>query len=78
MPFSIQMLTHVALEVCPNKKPYEWFSPCECGFIVKKLLDDFDENYRVSICNDGTLFLDEIQKDRDMLLVMVMVRLGLE
>lgn len=34
-PFSIQMFSETAAKLYPNKKINEWFSPCECGFILK-------------------------------------------
>jgi hypothetical protein len=42
------------------------------------MLDRFDTKYRVSICNDNCIFLNEIEKDREILVVMVMCRIGLE
>jgi len=34
-PFSIQMLTKASKDIYPLKKQYEWYTPCECGHILK-------------------------------------------
>lgn len=38
MPFSIQTITQVSSTLFPHKKPCEWFSPSEAGFLLKFLL----------------------------------------
>lgn len=74
----MQRVTAAAHELYPAKKNFEWFSPCECGFIVKHLLDKFDSSYRVSICNDNCVFLSGIEQDREKLVVLAMCRIGLD
>lgn len=78
IPFSLPTMTDTASKIYPEKKPYEWFSPCECGFILKDLLDKYDEKYRISICNDNCIFLNEIEQDRENLIVMAICRIGLD
>lgn len=60
-PFSIQTLTHISAEMFPHKKPCEWFSPSEAGFLLKKVLETFSESYEVNVCNDGSIFLKELE-----------------
>jgi hypothetical protein len=38
MPFSLQTLTDMSRTLYPHKKEFEWFTPCEAGFIFKKAL----------------------------------------
>lgn len=38
MPFSIQVLTECSAELFPHKKPCEWYSPSEAGFLVQRVL----------------------------------------
>lgn len=37
-PFSIQSFTLATTLLFPNMKPFEWYNPCQMGFIVKYLL----------------------------------------
>lgn len=76
--FSFPNFTDTSAKIYPAKKQYDWFSPCECGFIIKELLDNFDSTFRTSICNDNCIFLNEIVDDRENLVVMVMCRIGLD
>lgn len=76
--FALPMITDTACIYYPHKKEYEWFSPCECGFIIKDMLDRFDAKYRTSICNDNTIFLSDIEQDRENCVVMAMCRIGLD
>lgn len=62
VPFSIQMITKVSAKLFQQMKPYAWYTPCQAGFIVKNLLENFDTKYKVVICNDGSMFLDDILK----------------
>jgi cysteine protease ATG4 len=78
MPFSIQNFTFVTSKEYPNKKPYEWYNPCEMGFIVKKLLEEQFPIYQTKIFLDNSIFLSEIPKDKPKLLLMIMIRIGLE
>lgn len=65
MPFSIQQMTKLSKELFPHMKPYEWYTPCQAGFLVKAMLEKFDVNYKVRICNDGAMFLEDIVKEDD-------------
>lgn len=56
-PFSIQKFTEYASLMYKNKAKQEWFSPCQCGYLIKELLENMDDNYRVNILNDNCLFL---------------------
>ena len=78
LPFSIQMLTHSAAALYPSKKPYEWFNPCEMGFIIKDLLDRHFPDIATKVFLDNSIFLSEIPTDRPRLLLMVMIRIGLD
>ena len=64
-PYSIQMITKLSKELFPHMKPYEWYTPCQAGFLVKAMLEKFDVNYKVKICNDGTMFLEDIVREDD-------------
>lgn len=65
VPFSIQMMTKVSVQLFPHMKPYAWYTPCQAGFLVKDLLQLFDTRYKVVICNDGAMFLEDILKIED-------------
>lgn len=78
LPFSIQTITQISAKLFPNKKPCEWYSPSEAGFLMKQLLERFNLTYNVSICNDGSIFYQELPKDKDNLVVLVMARIGLD
>lgn len=78
MPFSIQTLTNISSIIYPHKKQYEWFSPCEAGFLIKRSLENFNTTYSVTVCNDNSLFLSEIPTDRDNVVILIMSRIGLE
>ena len=41
MHFSIQILTEIAAKIYPKKKEYEWYSPCEIGFVIKEAFEKF-------------------------------------
>lgn len=78
LPFSIQMLTHSAAKLYPSKKQYEWFNPCEMGFIIKDLLDLNFTDVATKVFLDNSIFLSEIPRDRPKLLLMLMIRIGLD
>lgn len=78
LPFSIQMLTHSAATLYPSKKHYEWFNPCEMGFIIKDLLDRNFQDIATKVFLDNSIFLSEIPTDKPKLLLMVMIRIGLD
>jgi len=76
-PFSIQMLTCVAMRLF-NKKNFEWFNPSEAGHLIKDLLDKMLSTHRVSIGNDNCLFRSEISVDRANCIVLLMCRIGMD
>lgn len=78
LPFSIQMLTHSSAKLYPAKKQYEWFNPCEMGFIIKDLMDQNFNDIATKVFLDNSIFLSEIPKDKPKLLVMIMIRIGLD
>jgi hypothetical protein len=78
LPFSIQMLTNVSARLYPHKQKYEWYNPCEMGFIIKELLDQNLPHVSTKIFLDNSIFLEEIPRDRPKLLVMIMIRIGLD
>jgi cysteine protease ATG4 len=78
LPFSIQMFTHASAKLYPQKKNYEWYNPCEMGFIIKELLDIHFPEINAHIFLDNSIFLSEIPTDRPKLLLMVMIRIGLD
>jgi hypothetical protein len=72
------MLTSVSTELFPHKKPCEWFSPCEAGFLIQRVLQWFNLTYQVAICNDGSVFLEDIPREKESVVVLVMARIGLD
>lgn len=78
LPFSIQMLTHSSAKLYPAKKQYEWFNPCEMGFIIKDLMDQNFSDITTKVFLDNSIFLSEIPKDKPKVLVMIMIRIGLD
>ncbi len=42
-------------------KNYDWYTPCQAGFLVKEMLEKFDARFKVRICNDGAMFLEDIK-----------------
>jgi hypothetical protein len=77
-PFSIQTLTAIAPTIYPNKKPYDWYSPCEIGFILKTAVEHYTPSYKVCICNDNSIFLSDIPRDWPKVIILVMCRIGLD
>lgn len=77
-PFSIQSLTEVSARLYPKKQNYEWYNPCEMGFIIKELMDQNLPHVATKIFLDNSMFLNEIPTDRPKLLLMVMIRIGLD
>ncbi len=65
VPFSIQQMTKHSNELFPHMKPYQWYTPCQAGFLVKAMLEKFDVKYKVKICNDGAMFLEDIVRDEE-------------
>ncbi len=65
VPFSIQQMTKHSNELFPHMKPYQWYTPCQAGFLAKAMLEKFDVKYKVKICNDGAMFLEDIVRDED-------------
>lgn len=77
MPFSIQNFTLATTKIYPNKQNFEWYNPCEMGFIVKSLLEEHFPYFNVKIFLDNSIFLSEIPTDKPEILVMIMSRIGL-
>ncbi len=48
------------------------------GFIIKELLDQNLPHVNTKIFLDNSIFLNEIPRDRPKLLVMIMIRIGLD
>jgi hypothetical protein len=78
LPFSIQVFTQASAKLYPKKQKYEWYNPCEMGFIIKELIEQNLPHVATKIFLDNCIFLSEIPTDRPKLLVMVMVRIGLD
>lgn len=76
--FSIQNITAASSVIFPQKKPFQWYSPSEMGFIVKHLLQAYSSEISVSTCLDNSIFLSEISSHGSLLFVQVMIRVGLE
>jgi hypothetical protein len=78
LPFSIQMLTHVSANLYPKKQKYEWYNPCEMGFIIKEVLDQNLPHVATKVFLDNSIFLSEIPTDKPKVLLMIMIRIGLD
>lgn len=59
-PFSIQVFTQVSARLYPKKQKYEWYNPCEMGFIIKELFQQNLPHIAVKIFLDNSIFLAEI------------------
>jgi hypothetical protein len=63
-PFGIQEMTKLSKVMFPQMKDFEWYTPCQVGFLVKQLLESYNaQKYEVIICNDGSMFLEDIMKE---------------
>jgi hypothetical protein len=57
LPFSIQCFTKATVKLYPKKQQYEWYNPCEMGFIIKELLEEHFPYFNVKIFLDNSIFL---------------------
>ena len=64
VPFSIQNFTMHSRLFFDYMKDYQWFTPCQVSFLIKKLFEDFQSDYSINICNDNSIFMDEISTEK--------------